>query len=201
MNPATATVLSDLVPLRFARRGTIARDAVLVVSFAFITAIAAQISIPLGFTPVPLTGQTFAVLLAGSVLGVRRGVASQGLYWIMGLIGLPFYAGGEGGWSSGTGTTLGYFVGFMVAAAIVGYLAERRNDRNFVSSMSAMAMATVAIYACGATWLAIKLNIPFAAGETNALSLGVTPFLVGDVLKMALAGAIAPTVWAFASRR
>lgn len=201
MNSATATVLSDLVPLRFARRSTIARDAVLVVGFAFFTALAAQISIPLGFTPVPLTGQTFAVLLAGSVLGMRRGVASQGLYWVMGLIGLPFYAGGEGGWSNGTGATLGYFVGFMVAAAVVGYLAERRNDRNFVSSMSAMAMATVAIYACGATWLSLHLNIPFAAGETNAISLGVTPFLVGDVLKMALAGAIAPAVWALASRR
>lgn len=201
MNPATATVLSDLVPLRFARRGTIARDGVLVVGFALITAVAAQISIPLGFTPVPLTGQTFAVLLAGSVLGVRRGVASQGLYWLMGLIGLPFYAGGEGGWSTGTGATLGYFLGFLVAAAIVGYLAERRQDRNFVSSMSAMAMATVAIYACGSAWLTIHLGIPFAAGETNALSLGVTPFLVGDVLKMALAGAIAPAVWALASRR
>lgn len=201
MNPATATVLSDLVPLRFVRRGTIARDAVLVVGFALVTAVAAQISITLGFTPVPLTGQTFAVLLAGSVLGVRRGVASQGLYWVMGLIGLPFYAGGEGGWSSGTGATLGYFVGFMVAAAIVGYLAERRQDRNFVSSMSAMAMATVAIYACGTAWLTVHLGIPFASGETNALSLGVTPFLVGDVLKMALAGAIAPAVWALASRR
>jgi biotin transport system substrate-specific component len=200
MNSATATVLSDLVPLRFARRGVFARDAVLVTSFALITALSAQISIPLGFTPVPLTGQTFAVLLAGSVLGLRRAVASQGLYWVMGLVGLPFYAGGEGGWSSGTGATLGYFVGFMVAAAIVGYLAERRQDRNFVSSMSAMAMATVAIYACGAAWLSIKLNIPFAAGETNAISLGVTPFLVGDVLKMILAGAVAPTVWAFSSR-
>jgi len=188
MNSARATVLSDLVPLRFARRGTIARDAVLVVGFALFTALAAQVSIPLGFTPVPLTGQTFAVLLAGSVLGMRRAVASQGLYWAMGLVGLPFYASGEGGWSKGT-------------AAIVGYLAERRNDRNFVSSMSAMAMATVAIYACGATWLSIHLNIPFAAGETNAISLGVTPFLVGDVLKMALAGAIAPAVWALASRR
>jgi biotin transport system substrate-specific component len=200
MSPATATVLSDLVPLKGVRRYTLIRDAVLVTGFALFTALAAQISIPLGFTPVPLTGQTFAVLLAGSVLGLRRGVASQGLYWMMGLVGLPFYAGGEGGWSNGTGATLGYFVGFMVAAAFVGYLAERRNDRNFISSMSAMAMATVAVYACGAAWLAMYLNIPFAAGDTNALSLGVTPFLVGDVLKMVLAGAVAPTVWALASR-
>ena len=96
MNSARATVLSDLVLLRFARRGTIARDAVLVVGFALFTALAAQVSIPLGFTPVPLTGQTFAVLLAGSVLGMRRAVASQGLYWAMGLVGLPFYASGEG---------------------------------------------------------------------------------------------------------
>ena len=201
MNSATATVLSDLVPMRFAKENARVRDVVLVTSFALFTALSAQISIPLGFTPVPLTGQTFAVLLAGSVLGMRRGVASQGLYWIMGLVGLPFYANGDGGWSAGTGTTLGYFAGFMVAAALVGYLAERRNDRNFVSSMSAMAMATVVIYAFGAAWLSMKLNIPFASGDTNALSLGVTPFLAGDAVKMLLAGAIAPTVWALAARK
>lgn len=201
MNSATATVLSDLVPMRFAKDNARVRDVVLVTSFALFTALSAQISIPLGFTPVPLTGQTFAVLLAGSVLGMRRGVASQGLYWIMGLVGLPFYANGDGGWSAGTGTTLGYFAGFMVAAALVGYLAERRNDRNFVSSMSAMAMATVVIYAFGAAWLSMKLNIPFASGDTNALSLGVTPFLAGDAVKMLLAGAIAPTVWALAARK
>ena len=201
MNSVTATVLSDLFPMRFAQNRTRLRDVVLVTGFALITALSAQISIPLGFTPVPLTGQTFAVLLAGSVLGMRRGVASQGLYWVMGLVGLPFYANGDGGWTAGTGTTLGYFMGFMVAAALVGYLAERRNDRNFVSSMSAMAMATVVIYAFGAAWLSIKLNIPFASGETNALSLGVTPFLAGDVVKMLLAGAVAPTVWALAARK
>lgn len=201
MNSATATVLSDLVPMRFVQERSRVRDVVLVTGFALFTALSAQISIPLGFTPVPLTGQTFAVLLAGTVLGMRRGVASQGLYWVMGLVGLPFYANGDGGWTAGTGATLGYFVGFMVAAALVGYLAERRNDRNFVSSISAMAMATVVIYAFGATWLMVKLNVPFATGETNALSLGVTPFLAGDVVKMVLAGAIAPTVWALSARK
>jgi biotin transport system substrate-specific component len=155
----------------------------------------------LGFTPVPLTGQTFAVLLSGAALGMRRGIASQALYWGLGLTGLPFYAGGDGGWQNGTGSTLGYFVGFIVAAGVIGKLAERRHDREVMSSLAAMAFGTVIIYAFGALWLAHNLNIPVANGEANAIAYGVTPFLVGDLLKMALAGLLTPLAWATVSSK
>jgi biotin transport system substrate-specific component len=171
------------------------RSAVLVVSFALLTAVLAQWELPLSFTPVPITGQTLGVLLAGGALGLRLGAASQLLYWMLGMIGLPFYSGGTGGWQAATGATMGYLVGFIAAAAIVGYLAERSETRNVVSSMSAMALGSFVIYAFGATWLARSLDVPLATGEPNAISLGVTPFLVGDAVKLLLAGALLPATW------
>jgi biotin transport system substrate-specific component len=164
-----ATVLVDLLPQSSVRSRAITRDIVLVLGFALLTAAAAQVQFSLGFTPVPLTGQTFAVLLSGAALGMRRGIASQAVYWGLGLTGLPFYAGGDGGWQNGTGSTLGYFVGFIVAAGVVGKLAERRHDREVVSSLAAMAFGTVIIYAFGALWLAHHLNIPVANGEANLI--------------------------------
>ena len=194
---ARPVVLADLTPGLGNR--TILRNAVLVTGFALLTAVAAQVSIPLGFTPVPLTGQTLAVLLAGASLGRARGAASQALYWVMGLVGLPFYSGGAGGWDAGTGSTLGYLVGFVAAAAVVGHLAEQRHDRRVVTSLSAMALGTAVIYACGAAWLSFDLGIPLATGEKNAVSLGITPFIVGDAIKMILAGLLTPAVWAVVS--
>lgn len=210
MSRLASPVLADLIPVPSvpAAEGArvVARDAALVTGFALLTALAAQVSIPLGFTPVPLTGQTFAVLVAGSVLGAGRGAASQALYWAMGLVGLPFYADGQGGWEAGTGSTLGYLVGFVVAAALIGYQAQRRADRNVVSSMSSMAMGSVVIYVFGAAWLARHLGVPVAVSDPavmegkTAISLGVTPFLIGDVIKMALAGAVAPVAWTVVER-
>lgn len=200
MTTTSPAVLVDLIAVPTVRSRAISRDAVLVVGFALFTALAAQITIHLGFTPVPMTGQTFAVLVSGSVLGWRRGALSQGVYWAMGLIGLPFYSGGDGGWSAGTGTTMGYLVGFILAAALIGYLSEMRGARNYASSFSAMAMGTVVIYIFGAGWLAHHMHIPIATGDANAIAYGVTPFLVGDLLKMLVAGAIAPTAWAILGR-
>ena len=197
--PSTPVVLTDLVP--GLRNRAAVRSALLVVAFALLTAALAQVKISLGFTPVPITGQTLAVLLAGTSLGMSRGAASQLVYWVMGLVGLPFYSGGDHGWKSGTGATFGYLMGFIVAAAVVGYLAERRHDRQVMSSLSAMALGTVIIYAMGALWLAHKLNVPVATGESNALTMGVTPFLVGDFIKMAIAGFAAPAVWATVSKK
>jgi len=199
VSPSSPVVLADLVPGLRARAA--APSAVLVVAFALLTAALAQIEISLGFTPVPITGQTLAVLLAGTSLGMSRGAASQLLYWVMGLVGLPFYSGGESGWQSGTGATLGYLMGFIVAAAVVGHLAERRHDRQVLSSLSAMALGTVVIYTMGALWLAHDLGVPIANGEQNAITMGVTPFLVGDLIKMAIAGLAAPAVWATVSRK
>ncbi len=194
-------VLVDLLPVPSVRSRAIARDVVLVLGFALLTAAAAQVQFSLGFTPVPLTGQTFAVLLSGAALGTRRGAASQVAYWLMGMVGLPFYAGGDSGWSSATGATFGYFVGFVVAAAVIGRLAERRHDREVLTSIVAMAFGTFVIFAAGAAWLSISLNVPLSGGDVNAISLGVTPFIVGDLLKMLLAGLLTPIVWATVSRK
>jgi biotin transport system substrate-specific component len=191
--PAAPSTLFDLL-----ERSRV-RDAIAVVGFALLTAVAAQITIPLGFTPVPLTGQTFAVLLAGGVLGSRRGGLSMLLYVALGAIGLPFYADGAGGWSVATGATAGYLVGFIVAAIVVGLMAEHGQDRKLSTSIPAFLAGTMIIYTFGAGWLAYDLGLPLTAdaGEPSAISLGVAPFLVGDVFKALLAGAMLPAAWRF----
>ena len=193
-------VLSDVVPRSESRNWQIVRECSLVIGFALLTAALAQVRIPLGFTPVPVTGQTLAVLLAGATLGAWRGAGSQLLYWLLGMVGLPFYSNGTGGWSVATGPTMGYLVGFVIAAAVVGRLAEYRQDRRTLTSVAAMTLGSVIIYVCGATWLAIDLDIPLATGEQNAIALGVTPFLVGDVIKMCLAGLATASTWRFVNR-
>ncbi len=177
------------------------RDAALVLGGALLTAAAAQISIPLGFTPVPVTGQTLAVLLVGATLGVRRAVASQVLYWVLGAVGFPFYSAGEGGWEAATGSTFGYFVGFVLAAALVGHLAERGQDRSFVTSATAMLAGTVVIYLCGVSWLAYSLGVPFYSGSgEDAFTYGLAPFIVGDLIELAVAAALTPMAWAWLRR-
>lgn len=196
--PASAALqpvtLADLFPLP--RDRALTRTAVLIVGFALLTALAAQIVIPLPWTPVPITGQTFAVLLAGASLGWARGGASQLLYVALGAVGLPFYAGGEGGWTAATGATGGYLIGFVVAAAIVGLLAERRQDRSFVTSLPAMLTGTAIIYVFGVSWLAHSVVVSWV----KAVELGMAPFLVGDLVKLLAAGLLLPAAWKLAGR-
>ena len=168
----------------------------LVVGFALFTALMAQIEIPLWFTPVPITGQTFAVLLAGAALGWRAGAASQALYVALGAVGLPFYSGGDGGWEVATGATGGYLVGFVVAAALVGALAERKQDRTVLTAIPAFLAGSAVIYLFGVTWLMVDLDI----GATAAMELGLVPFVVGDLVKLALAGLMLPTAWKLVDR-
>jgi biotin transport system substrate-specific component len=196
LTPTHRRTLADTLP------GARVRDAVLVVGFALLTALAAQISIPLGFTPVPITGQTFAVLLAGGALGAVRGMSSQFLYVALGAIGLPFYAEGDGGWTAATGSTAGYLVGFIVAAGVVGWMAERGQDRKVATAVPAFLVGSVIIYGLGATWLSHSIGVPLTAGiaadgsvEPSAIAYGVGPFLVGDVLKAVLAGLLLPAAW------
>ena len=199
MSHARPELLADRIPVRIASHPFV-RDATLVALFALLTGIAAQFKIHLGFTPVPVTGQTLAVLLAGASLGASRGAASQGLYWLLGLVGMPVYADGTGGWSTGTGPTMGYLVGFIVAAGVVGRLAEHRHDRALLSSLAAMTLGSLVIYSFGASWLAIDLGIPLATGDRNAITLGVTPFLLGDIMKMIVASAATSGVWKWINR-
>lgn len=189
MTSATYPTIFDAVPLPRTRW----RTALGVVGFALLTAVAAQIRFHLPFTPVPVTGQTFAVLLTGAALGMRAGAASQALYLALGLIGLPVYTDFEGGWHAATGSTGGYLVGFVVAAAVVGALAERRQDRSFLTSVPAMLAGTAIIYTLGALWLAHHLDVSLS----KAVELGVSPFLIGDAVKLVAAGLLLPVAWRF----
>ena len=162
----------------------------LVLSFALLTAAAAQIRIPLPFTPVPITAQTFAVLLSGAALGANAGAASQALYLLMGLF-LPFYAGGASGWDYATGATGGFLLGFIAAAWVVGQLAERRQDRTVATAVPAFITGTIVIYLLGVPWLANVLGVSW----TRAVELGAAPFVLGDLAKAVLAGAMLPAVW------
>lgn len=174
----------------------------LVLSFTLLTAITAQFRIYLDFTPVPITGQTFAVLLAGGVLGSRAGAASQALYWLGGLL-IPWYAGGNGGvangwegWDVVSGATGGYLVGFIVAAYVVGYLSERGQDRNIATALPAFLAGSAIIYLFGVSWMAHIRNI----GWEEAVADGMAPFLLGDLIKIAAAGLLLPGAWQLTKR-
>lgn len=172
------------------RAGWVADLAVITAGTGLI-AFSAQVAVPLPFTPVPITGQTFAVLLVGAALGAARGGASGALYLGLGVVGLPVYADGTHGLAVVTGATGGYLVAFPLAAALTGHLAERGWDRRFSSALGAMLSGSVLIYVCGLAWLAIVLDSDLA----TTLELGLYPFVPGDVVKLYLAAAALPTAW------
>lgn len=169
----------------------------LVVGFALLTAAAAQIRINLPFTPVPITGQTFAVLLSGAALGSWAGSASQALYLVLGAVGLPFYAGGNSGWEVVTGATGGYLIGFVVAGWYVGYLAERRQDRTVATALPTFLAGNAVIYLIGVSWLYVVADY---ATITAAMGDGLVPFIVGDLLKILAAGLLVPATWRLVER-
>jgi biotin transport system substrate-specific component len=173
------------------RKTGAAVDVALILAGALLVALAAHIRIPLPFTPVPITGQTFAVLLVGATLGAARGAASLGLYVMLGAAGLPFYAGGQAGWKVVQGPSGGYLIGFVAAAWLTGYLAERGWDRRLRSALGAMLTGSVAIYLIGLPWLSWSLG----TGLSKTLELGLYPFVPGDILKLYLAGATLPGAW------
>ncbi len=168
---------------------TLWRDGVLVVAGSVLIALAARVALPLPFTPVPVTGQTFAVLLVGALLGSRRGALSVGLYLAEGALGLPVFAGGASGTARLLGPTGGYLLGFVLAAGLVGHLCERGWDRRVSTTALAMLVGNVAIYLLGLPWLACFV------GPEKALPLGLWPFIPGDLMKIALAAGLLPAGW------
>jgi biotin transport system substrate-specific component len=187
-------VLADLIAGNRSRVARLAWDAVLVVGAAAFVGALAQISIKLSFTPVPITGQTLGVLLAGTALGWRRAAASMALYAVAGLAGVPWFAGHEHGY---VGASFGYIVGFFFAAAVCGFLAQRGADRSVLRSIPAMIAGEIVIYLIGVTWLAIDLHV----GAATALHLGFTPFIIGDSIKAAIAAGLLPAAWWLAGHR
>ena len=169
-------------------------DAVLVVLFSAFVALTAQVEIPLW--PVPLTLQTLGVLFTGAVLGSRRGALALLLYLTEGALGLPVFAGGASGVGYMLGPTGGYLVGFVVAAGVVGWLAQRGWDRRLVWAAVAMVIGNVIIYACGVAWLAV-----FLGDLWGALVKGMLLFVVGDLIKIAVAALTLPGGWKLARRR
>ncbi len=164
----------------------------LVIGAAALTALAAQWKINLPFTPVPITGQTFAVLLTGAALGAALGAAGQGVYVAAGALGLPVYSGGASGWDTASAAgTSGYLIGFIVAAGLVGHLAERRQDRTFPTMFTAFIAGSFIIYAFGVAGLMILLDMTLS----EAVLAGVVPFILGDIIKATAAGLLLPAAW------
>ncbi|MFH9661282.1 biotin transporter BioY [Streptomyces sp. NPDC017248] len=193
MSTATATarpgaVLADLLP------ATRVRDAALVLGGAALTGLAAQLSVPVPGSPVPVTGQTFAALLVGTALGARRGLLSLALYAVAGLAGVPWFADGK----SGTGlVSFGYVLGMLLASALVGTLARRGADRSALRMAGTMLLGEAVIYAVGVPYLALAAHL----SASQAIAAGLTPFLIGDALKAALAMGLLPTAWKIADKR
>jgi len=184
------TLAPTLTHRIFPRTAEWIRSLYLIVLGSLLIAALAQIEIVLPFTPVPITGQTFGVLLIGAALGSKRGVVAMILYITEGAMGLPFFAGGASGLGILTGATAGYLVGFVGATYVVGWLAEQGLERSVRTSIIPFIVGTFIIYACGVTWLS------FIVGSfSKAITLGFIPFLLGDAIKLVAASLALPAAW------
>jgi len=172
-------------------RTGVLRDILVVVGASLVTAAAARIVLPLPWSPVPLTGQTFAVLLTGAALGARRGLLAQALYLVEGAMGLPFFAGGLGGPLVLAGPTGGFLLAFPLAAAVTGLCAERGWDRRFGSTLAAMLLGSAVILVSG-----LALLSRFVPAD-RLLAAGLLPFVPGDVVKAVAAALALPAAWRF----
>ena len=187
-----STIADSLLVGKAARFRAAFAVATVIAGSLFIAGLA-QVSIRLPFTPVPITGQTLGVLLVGASLGPFLGTASVGLYLLEGAIGLPFFAGGESGLTvlGAASATGGYLWGFVLAATLVGWLSRQGWDRSIRSSIGAMFLGEVVIYAVGVPWLMAAVDVPL----TKGLELGLYPFVIGDTLKLLVAAGVLPAIW------
>ncbi|MFI9819079.1 biotin transporter BioY [Streptomyces sp. NPDC052013] len=184
----TGLVLADLLP------ASRVRDAALVLGGAALTGLAAQLAVPVPGSPVPVTGQTFAALLVGTTLGARRGLLSLAVYALAGIAGVPWFAEGKSGIAM---PSFGYILGMLLAAAVVGALARRGADRSAWRMAGTMVLGEAIIYTVGVPYLALATGMSASA----AIAAGLTPFLVGDALKAALAMGVLPTAWKLVDKR
>ncbi len=175
-------VLADLVP------GARVRDALLVVGGAGLVGLLAQIVIPVAGSPVPVTGQTFGALAVGAALGWQRGAAALAVYLVAGMVGMPWFADGGSGFAA---SSLGYVIGFVLAAGMVGALASRGGDRSPGRTIATMLLGNAVVYAVGLPYLAWSLGIDLSA----AFDIGMKNYLLGDGLKVLLAAGCLPAIW------
>jgi biotin transporter BioY len=163
-------------------------DAALIIGGSFLIGLCAQLAIPIG--PVPITAQTFAVLMIGALFGNWRGSLCVLMYIIEGLAGLPVFALGRSGFAVMLSPTGGYLVGFIAAAYVTGLLAQSRWDRRFTTTVLAMTLGSTVMYAFGLSWLCCLMGF-----SSTVLSVGLYPFIVGDILKIVLAAVVLPAGW------
>ncbi|WP_139416646.1 biotin transporter BioY [Agromyces laixinhei] len=187
-------VLADRVLPR-----SVATDVVLVVAGAALVGLFAQLYVPLW--PVPVTGQTLAVLLVGSALGAVRGGLALAAYAALGVAGIPWFSEASSGWGVLAGPTGGYIIGFIVAAALTGWLAGRTWDRTVWKALACFGAGTLSTFAIGLPWLAVFLGSVGAPNDlASVLAAGFTPFLIGGVVKTAIAAVLLPLAWKAADR-
>ena len=182
---ARPLVLADLVP------AVRARNALLVAAGVLFTALLAQVSVPVPGSPVPITGQTLAVVLTAASLGPVRGVAVQVFYILAALVGLPFYSEASGGFDVVFGATGGYVIGFIPAAFLIGLAARRGADRNLLKSVPLFIAGQAVIFAVGVPWLALTVGMT----ASQALEAGFYPFILGGIVKAALAAGVLGVAW------
>lgn len=188
-------IFVDALPAGRLKAHTWLYDSSLVLGGSLFLALSAQIAIPLPFSPVPITGQTFAVLVIGMLFGRWRGATAVLAYLAEGCAGLPVFAEGKAGLAVLLGPTGGYLASFVPAAFLAGYLAERGWDRKISTTFLAMILGNIIIFGLGAAWLSKFV------GANNALSMGVYPFLAGDVVKIGLATVALPGAWKLLGKR
>jgi len=182
------TIAAALIPRR-----TVTQQAALVLAGVALLSLSAQLRLPLPFTPVPVTGQTFAVLFLGASLGSRLATGSVAGYWLAGACGLPVFNGGSGGWAVVSGPTGGYILGFAAAAFVVGWFAERGWDRS-VGILIPLLLGEAVIYAFGLPWLACFV------GPRQVMQTGFFPFIPGDAVKIVAVTAALPSGWSAVER-
>lgn len=181
----------------FAR--SLVADMALIIAGAGLTALLAQVAVPLW--PVPVTGQTLAVLLVGSTLGALRGALSMTLYALLGIVGLPVFSEASSGWGIVSGPTGGYIVGFIFAAALTGWIAQREWDHKILRAFLSFVAGSLVTFAIGLPWLSYVLGVYGYPNDLNAtLVAGFYPFILGGIIKALLAAGIITGTWALVSR-